>query len=68
MARQTNDVLLEKIENLQTDISEMKGTLDVLHKDYIERKAINKFMVVMISCLSAVVAWIATYIKSILLS
>lgn len=62
--RVSNEVLLEKLENLATDVLILQKQMETLQQDYYERKAIHKVLLFLVSSVSAIVAWAtATFVR-----
>lgn len=60
--RVSNEVLLEKLENLVADVLILQKQMETLQQDYYERRAIHKTILFLVSSVSAIVAWVTSMV------
>ncbi len=58
--RVSNEVLLEKLENLSDDVAILKKQVETLQQDYYERKAVHKLLLFLVSTVSATISWLTS--------
>ena len=56
----STDAILERLENLKEDMSELKETVKLLQEDYVQRKSLARFIVWLASVVSAIASFVVS--------
>lgn len=62
MTKNTLPAVIERLEHIKEDVSEIKKELKLLKEDYIERKFFRRTLIAVASATSAIVSFVMTHI------